>query len=64
MGIVRFDERAEAYYEERPIYCGKNIIGWKKHLVMSKDIFLECYNRWILEGEKNGMVHEEQHDLP
>ena len=35
-----------------PIFVGSN--ASRKQLVMTKDLFKECYKRWILEEPKEG----------
>lgn len=39
----------DGIYKTKPINDGKNI--WLRELVMPKDIFVECVNRWIKEKE-------------
>lgn len=47
---LKFEDDKLYHYYPLPQY-GKGI--WKKDLVMTKEIFIECYKRWII-GVKDG----------
>lgn len=41
----------EKIVKEVPIYRGDfECCGYKKEIVMTKDAFIECYNKWIKEA--------------
>lgn len=40
---------------EIPVFVGGDVIGVKKQLVMTKEIFRTCYQKWILGEEESNV---------
>lgn len=41
---------------EIPIFIGGDLVGYKRQLVMTKEIFIKCYEKWILnKSEEEGV---------
>lgn len=38
-------------YKDTPVQYSSSV--YRRQLVMTKDMFRECYIRWILEGQKD-----------
>lgn len=39
-------------FMEVPIFVGSDLVGYNRQLVMTKDMFIRCYEKWILNNDK------------
>lgn len=37
---------------EVPMYRGGDLVGYKRQLIMTKELFVQCYEKWILNKDK------------
>lgn len=35
-----------------PMFVGQDQVGYKRQLVMTKEIFIKCYEKWILNKDE------------
>lgn len=52
MSDIKFDD--DTVYQDTPMFNSYgDIIGYKRQVIMTKEVFVECYKKWILEqGEQ------------
>lgn len=39
-------------FVKTPIYAGGDLVGYKSQLIMTKELFVQCYEKWILNKDE------------
>ena len=39
-------------YINMPVFEGGEFVGYKRQLIMTKELFVQCYEKWILNKDK------------
>ena len=47
---ITFD--GDELFIEVPMFSGSDIVGYKRQLIMTKELFVQCYEKWILNKDK------------
>ena len=39
-------------FVEEPMFRGDDVVSYKRRLIMTKELFVQCYEKWILNKDK------------
>ena len=60
-GKPTFQITEDALMKQTPLLISNgDICGCKNEVIISKELFIECYNKWILGNDKNEEKKNEQ----